>query len=248
MDSNEIIKLTPAQLARLFALALPLTALPVLYIFIVTPALFEQLDTSKLLLLGFSLSAPAYGVFYGLSFISLISDEPNDGGWLTPLNMASLITAILYSLFAVVAVFVLRVKLDISRLLLMLPIVLSVIAGYAILIISAVKIKMKKRCFHARIVNSLKFWPIPVSVCAALSIFAGTYYAYAERHRLHEGGSYRPGLIGFGLFVAVMAYLTHKTLPEERENRAVILLGIVAAESAFFFFTSMLLLLNTFGS
>ncbi len=96
--------------------------------------------------------------------------------------------------------------------------------------------------------NSPKLWPIPASVCAALSIFAGTYYAYAERHRLHEGGSYRPGLIGFGLFVAVMAYLTHKAIPEKRENRGIILLGVVATESAFFFFTSMLLLLNTFGS
>jgi hypothetical protein len=96
--------------------------------------------------------------------------------------------------------------------------------------------------------TSPKFWPVPVSLFVALATFAGTYYAYAERHRLQEEGSLYPGIIGLVVFITTMLCLTDQLLPEERKNRPFVLVGVVAAETAGFFFIFMLLLLNTFGS
>ena len=93
-----------------------------------------------------------------------------------------------------------------------------------------------------------KFWPVPVALLTAIAIFAGTYYAYAERHRLQEEGSPLPGVIGLGLFAITMTFLTDRLLPEEGKRRSLILVGVVAGETAAFFFILLFLLLNTLGS
>ena len=93
-----------------------------------------------------------------------------------------------------------------------------------------------------------KLWPVPVAILTAMAIFAGTYYAYAERHRLQEEGSPLPGVIGLGLFAITMTFLTDQLLPVERKRRDLILVGVVAGETAAFFFIFLFLIVNTLGS
>jgi hypothetical protein len=93
-----------------------------------------------------------------------------------------------------------------------------------------------------------KFWPVPVSILVALATFAGTYYAYAERRRLHEEGSLLPALIGLAVFIAAMLFLTDQLVPAERKDRKLVLAATVAGETIGLFVIFMLLLLNTFGS
>ena len=92
-----------------------------------------------------------------------------------------------------------------------------------------------------------RIWPAPIAVISSIDIFAATFYAYAERQRLHQGGSYVPAGIGIAAFVAVMLVLTGAAIPKER-RRAGLVLGIVVAETAAFSYAIMFLLLNIYGS
>ena len=92
-----------------------------------------------------------------------------------------------------------------------------------------------------------KVRPVPAAVVMSIAIFAATFFAYAERQRLHEGGSYAPASIGITAFVVVMIGLTAAALPKERRSAGLVL-GIVAAETAVFTFALMFLLLNIYGS
>jgi hypothetical protein len=95
--------------------------------------------------------------------------------------------------------------------------------------------------------TSLKIWPLPAAIVGGLAVFAGTFFAYAERHRLNREGSYLPAIIGIGAFSAVMLVLTAAMLPKGRRTVGVVL-GIVAGETIAFIFALMFLLLNIYGS
>ena len=95
--------------------------------------------------------------------------------------------------------------------------------------------------------TSLNIWPLPVAIVSGLAVFARTFFAYAERHRLNQAGSYLPAIIGIGAFSAVMIVLTAAMLPKERRSAGVVL-GIVAGETMAFIFALMFLLLNIYGS
>jgi hypothetical protein len=95
--------------------------------------------------------------------------------------------------------------------------------------------------------SSLKVWPLPVIVVAAIAIFAATFFAYAERHRLHQEGSPFPAVIGIGAFVLAMLLLTAAMLPKERRGIGLVL-SIVVGETVVFAYALMFLLLNIFGS
>jgi hypothetical protein len=73
----EIPKLKLVEWAVLFALALPLVGVPTLAIFYVDQPLFERLETSKLLLLAFSVSSPVFGIFFGITLIRWRLDPTN---------------------------------------------------------------------------------------------------------------------------------------------------------------------------
>jgi crotonobetainyl-CoA:carnitine CoA-transferase CaiB-like acyl-CoA transferase len=95
--------------------------------------------------------------------------------------------------------------------------------------------------------SSLKIWLLPVIVVVAIGTFAATFYAYAERHRLHQEGSPFPAIIGIGAFVVAMIALTAALLPRERRGVGLVL-GIVIGETVVFAYALMFLLLNIYGS
>lgn len=108
MDANETAKLSPSQLTLLFTLALPLVAVPALYIFIVAPDLFDKYETSKLVLLGFAISSPIFAVTWGGTVLhdlinkgysskEIMKDAANY------ITAASFITVVFYALFIMVA-------------------------------------------------------------------------------------------------------------------------------------------------
>jgi hypothetical protein len=144
----EAVKLKPAQIALLFALALPLAALPTLYIYMVDPVLFDKLEVGKLLLLAFSASAPIFGIFFGVGLVvSMIDPNGKDGkpgdDILGAFYIASMITALIYLLFAIDLIFNGQKSLDPVRKALVLPVILSAFAGYAILMLKVCKNKKK---------------------------------------------------------------------------------------------------------
>lgn len=93
-----------------------------------------------------------------------------------------------------------------------------------------------------------RFWPVPTAVCLALIIFAATFFAYADKARVHEAAGVYPALIGLVLFASVMAWLTDILLPEERKRRVGVLLLVVFVETAVFFYLLGFLILNLYGS
>lgn len=96
-------------------------------------------------------------------------------------------------------------------------------------------------------IPTVKIWPLPVMVAVSLTIFAATFFSYAERHRLRQEGSSFPAVIGIGTFVVAMFILTAATLPKERRKVGLIF-SIVAGETVVFIGALMFLLLNIFGS
>jgi hypothetical protein len=92
-----------------------------------------------------------------------------------------------------------------------------------------------------------KFWPLPVAIVSAIVVFTATFFAYAERHRLNQGGSYIPALVGTLVFSSLMLALTAVMLPKERRS-VVVVGGIVFGETLAFIFALMFLLLNVYGS
>jgi hypothetical protein len=95
--------------------------------------------------------------------------------------------------------------------------------------------------------TSQKIWPLPVAIVSAVVVFAGTFFAYAERHRLNQGGSYAPVLIGVLLFLALMIVFTFAMLPKERRS-IVVVGGIVFGETLAFVVVLTFLVLNAYGS
>ena len=92
-----------------------------------------------------------------------------------------------------------------------------------------------------------RIWPLPVAVVAAITVFASTFFAYAERQRLHQGGSYFPAGVGIGVFSVLMFGSTVAIIPKEKRSVGLVF-GIVAAETAVFAYAIMFLLLNIYGS
>jgi len=92
-----------------------------------------------------------------------------------------------------------------------------------------------------------RIWPGPTAVISSIGIFAATFFACAERQRLHQDGSYAPAGIGIAAFVIVMLGLTAAMLPKERRT-VWLVAGFVAAETTVFSYAIMFLLLNIYGS
>jgi len=92
-----------------------------------------------------------------------------------------------------------------------------------------------------------KIWPLPVAVVSAIAIFAATFFAYAERHRLNKGGSYFPAVLGIVAFSLVISVLTVAAIPKER-RKARLVLSVIVGEIAVFVYALMFLLLNIYGS
>jgi hypothetical protein len=92
-----------------------------------------------------------------------------------------------------------------------------------------------------------RIWPMPVAAVSSIAVFAATFFAYAERHRMQKQGSYLPAIFGIVVFVAVMSVLTVAMIPKGK-NRLGLVLGIVIAEAATFAYALMFLLLNIYGS
>lgn len=92
-----------------------------------------------------------------------------------------------------------------------------------------------------------KLWPLPVAVIACIAIFGGTFFAYAERERLHKNGSYLPLLIGISAFMLAMYVACRAAFPA-RAGKAWRVWGTVFGLTVFFFYALMFLLLNIYGS
>ena len=56
----------------------------------------------------------------------------------------------------------------------------------------------------------------PCAIVASIGVFSATFFACAERHRLHQEGSYSP--VGFGIlaFALLMIWLTLVALPQKK--------------------------------